>query len=96
MYFDPSFWMPTVYDEKMNLQATVSAATAMASSEPQVGLKGYHHPITCGSNIALDEDGSMRCEHATASSDNLRNQDAINASIAILLFELVHQKYGTI
>lgn len=95
MYLDPSLWIPIEYDQDVNLQATVSAATAMASSESYVGLKGLHHPITCGTEIALYEDGSMRCDHATSSPDNLRNQDCINASIAILLFELVHQKYGS-
>jgi hypothetical protein len=66
----------------------------MANPECNIGLRGNHHPITCAGFMAFDEDGTMRCEHSTASPDNPRTQDCINASIAFLLFELVDQKYN--
>lgn len=91
-----SFYVPRPEDhEKVNLQATLSSATAQANPEAFKGVKGLHHPITCGSGaLALDEDLTMRCEHATAEPDNYRTQDAINATIAILLFELAYKKFG--
>jgi hypothetical protein len=93
----PSFYIPPQRDhEEVNLQATLSSATAMTVDSAHQGVRGLHHPITCGNGaLALDEDGSMRCEHATALAECTRNQDCINATIAILLFELVHQKYGS-
>lgn len=78
---------------KMNLQATIAQSTAMTTFDPE--LSGRHHPITCGPGVlTLEEDGAMTCEHAVASANCNRNQDCINTSISILLFELVREKYG--
>lgn len=88
------FYLPQGTDAyKMNLQATIAQSTAMTSFDPE--LKGIHHPITCGSgDIRLEEDGSMTCEHAVAGPDCNRTQDCINSTIAVLLFELLREKYG--
>lgn len=73
----------------INLQATLSAATAMG--EPCFP----HHPITCQGTLALHDDGSMECEHAHTTAGDARVQACLDSTVAILLFELVHEKYGT-
>lgn len=73
----------------INLQATLSAATAMG--EPCLP----HHPITCQGDLLLHEDGAMECGHARTSAGDTRVQACLDATAAILLFELVHEKYGT-
>lgn len=65
------------------LQSTIAAATASGES----GVHP-HHPITCGDKIYYDEDGTFRCEHSTAPPDNLRNQQCVTHSLALLLIEL--------
>ena len=69
----------------MNLQQTVSAAT----SNHELFTGGPHHPVTCMTGeLFYDEDGSFSCEHAKAPGDDLRTQQAVTHSIAILLIEL--------
>lgn len=65
------------------LQATIAAASA-SHEEPILP----HHPITCPDNIYYDEDGTFRCEHATAPPDNARTQHCVTHSIALLLINL--------
>lgn len=74
----------------INLQATLSAATAMGTPTFP------HHPITCANGIlVLHEDGAMECDHSRTPADDERTQDAIQASVAILLFELVFERFGS-
>lgn len=74
----------------INLQATLSAASA--GSEQCFP----HHPITCSAgNLALHDDGALECEHIRTGAGDIRTQACVDSTIAILLFELVHQKYGT-
>lgn len=75
-------------DGRVNLQATLSAA-----SSDSIPFIGPHHPISCISGtLGLDEDGTMWCEHAQAGPDVLRNQTILDASIAILLIELLWER----
>lgn len=74
----------------INLQATLSAASA--GSEPCFP----HHPITCSAgDLALHEDGALECEHGRTEAGDVRTQYCVDSAIAILLFELVHEKYGS-
>lgn len=74
----------------INLQATLSAATAMGLSHVVP-----HHPITCQGELGLHDDGSLECEHVRTGAGDVRTQDALAASVAILLFELVHARFGS-
>lgn len=65
------------------LQSTLAAATASGTSDILP-----HHPITCTDAIFYDEDGTFRCKHATAPADNLRSQQCVTHSLALLLIEL--------
>lgn len=65
------------------LQSTISAATSNGLSDVSP-----HHPITCQSRLYYDEDGTFRCDHASAPPDNERTNQCITHSIAILLIEL--------
>lgn len=68
------------------LQSTIAAATATGASEINP-----HHPISCGDKIYYDDDGTFRCEHATAPPDNVRTQQCLTHSMALLLVELAMQ-----
>lgn len=67
----------------INLQATLSASSA-GQGEPIEP----HHPITCPSTLWYEEDGTLRCEHATAPPGDIRTRQCIDHSIAVLLMEL--------
>lgn len=72
----------------VNLQATISAATAgQQEYEPVLP----HHPITCTAGIFFDEEGELYCDHAKAGKGNKRTQASLNHSMAILLLELASQ-----
>ena len=74
----------------MNLQATLSAASAM--NEPYMP----HHPITCANGpLLLHEDGSLECDHIRTSTGDQRTQDCVQATVAIMLFELVFERFGS-
>ena len=74
----------------LNLQATLAAASAMG--EPCVP----HHPISCANGeLRLHDDGSMECGHHRTDPGDLRTQDCVQASVAILLFEVVHERFGS-
>lgn len=69
----------------VNLQATISAATA-GNSEQEMVLP--HHPITCTQGLYYDEEGELSCDHAKSPKGNKRTQASLNHSMAILLVEL--------
>lgn len=74
----------------INLQATLSAASA--GVEPCFP----HHPISCSTGtLHLHDDGALECDHVRTVAGDIRTQSCVDSAIAILLFELVHQKYGT-
>lgn len=68
------------------LQSTIAAATAAGHSDVLP-----HHPITCGDKIYYEEDGTFRCEHATSPPENVRSQQCVTHSMALLLIELAMQ-----
>lgn len=65
------------------LQSTIAAATATGASDVYP-----HHPIVCSDKIYYEEDGTFRCEHASAPPDNVRTQQCVTHSLALLLIEL--------
>lgn len=74
----------------MNLQATLAAASAMGT------VSVPHHPITCAAGaLALHDDGSLECDHIRTSAADQRTQDCVQATAAILLFELAHERFGS-
>lgn len=87
-----SFYIQETYKNGINLQATLSSATADSAL---VGdLEGVHHPITCVGPLYIDEDNTIRCEHSKAPPSNPRNQAILDASIAILIFQEAVKKFG--
>lgn len=68
----------------VNLQATISSATASHNGEMVLP----HHPITCSAGLYFDEEGVMSCDHAKTEKGEYRTQAACNHSLAILLIEL--------
>jgi hypothetical protein len=75
-------------DGSVNLQATLSAASATGTTVAPVVP---HHPITCGSELSLDDDGSFSCRHSTVPPGDTRTQLCIDHSVALLLIELCHE-----
>jgi hypothetical protein len=52
-----------------------------------------HHPISCDSEfLSFDESGTLSCPHAAAADE--RVTAALNASVAVLLFELLEERFG--
>lgn len=74
----------------INLQATLSASSAMTDPSPPAP----HHPITCTTNLRFDEDGTFSCEHASVPPDDLRTRHCIDHSVALLLIETAVQKFN--
>ena len=72
-------------DGGINLQATLSASSAMS---PPEHAQIPHHPITCASELRFDDDGHFACEHAEVPPGDVRTQFCIDHSIALLLIEL--------
>lgn len=72
-------------DGGINLQATLSASSAMSPAE---GAAIPHHPITCTTTLAFTDEGAFSCEHAAAPPGDVRTQFCIDHSIALLLIEL--------
>jgi hypothetical protein len=72
----------------VNLQATISAATA---GQPDYEAVLPHHPITCTAGLFFDEEGELYCDHAKAPKGDKRTQSGLNHSMAILLLELASQ-----
>jgi hypothetical protein len=71
-----------------NLQATLSSSSA---GTPADEIVGPHHPITCTTELRLEDDGTFACRHASAPSDDLRTRSCINHSVALLLIELAQE-----
>lgn len=72
----------------INLQATLSASSAMG---PPEGLGIPHHPITCSTELRYDGDGTFACEHGAVPPGDIRTQFCVDHSIALLLIELCQQ-----
>jgi hypothetical protein len=72
-------------DGGINLQATLSASSAMS---PPEGMLGPHHPITCSGELSYAEDGTFSCSHGAVPPGDVRTQFCIDHSIALLLIEL--------
>lgn len=76
---------PTNPDGKINLQATIASATSTVGWE----IVTPHHPIVCNAGeLFYDEDGVLSCEHVKPEKGDGRTQQAVNHSVAMLLFEL--------
>lgn len=71
-------------DGVVNLQATLSTSSASEFTEPV----RPHHPITCGSRLRLEEDGTFACEHTEVPPGDVRTQQCLDHTIALLLIEL--------
>jgi hypothetical protein len=72
----------------LNLQATLSLASATGPSEPVVKP---HHPITCSSRLRYEEDGTFACTHTSVPPDDVRTQQCLDHTVALLLMELSQQ-----
>ena len=70
---------------QMNLQATLSSCSATAD---EAAVIRPHHPITCTTDLRLEPDGSLLCDHAAAPADDQRTRSCLNHSLALLLIEL--------
>ncbi|MGH9042635.1 MAG: hypothetical protein ACRDZ3_20665 [Acidimicrobiia bacterium] len=68
----------------VNLQATLSSSSVVEQSEPV----RPHHPITCPTELRLEEDGTFSCEHATVPPGDTRTQLCLDHTVALLLIEL--------
>jgi hypothetical protein len=74
--------------QQMNLQATLSSCSATADESAVIRP---HHPITCASDLRLEPDGSLVCDHAEAPADDQRTRSCLNHSLALLLLELAYE-----
>lgn len=72
----------------VNLQATLSASSATGTVVTPVEP---HHPITCGSELRLHDDGTFSCQHSEVPAGDTRTQLCIDHSVALLLIELSHE-----
>lgn len=55
-----------------------------------------HHPITCKENLVFGEDNSLSCPHDTVTADDVRLNNCICHSIAVLIFQcLERSEYGS-
>ncbi|MDQ3944234.1 MAG: hypothetical protein M3357_03600 [Actinomycetota bacterium] len=73
-------------DGTANLQSTLSTSSVSEEAEPV----RPHHPITCPSQLRLDEDGTFSCEHASVPPGDVRTQICLDHTVALLLIELSH------
>lgn len=76
-------------DGRISLQATLAAVSA-TSAEPVVSP---HHPITCSSDLRLEDTGRLSCEHTSVPPGDLRTQYCLDHSLALLLLELSHELF---
>jgi hypothetical protein len=74
--------------DPVNLQATLSSSSA---GTPPAEIVQPHHPITCPTELRLEDDGAFACQHASAPSGDLRTRSCINHSVALLLIELAQE-----
>jgi hypothetical protein len=71
-------------DGAVNLQSTLSTSSVIEQGEPV----RPHHPITCPSELTLEEDGTFSCEHASVPPGDVRTQLCLDHTVALLLIEL--------
>ena len=67
-----------------NLQSTLSSSSVVEQSEPV----RPHHPITCHTELRLEEDGTFSCEHISVPPGDVRTQLCLDHTVALLLIEL--------
>jgi hypothetical protein len=72
-------------DGSVNLQATLSASSALSPLEAPTSP---HHPITCPSQLSYDEQGTFACEHTSVPPEDVRTRLCIDHSVALLIIEL--------
>lgn len=68
------------------LQSQIAAQTSYTVPAGQRPVTP-HHPITCSSDIRLEDDGAFSCPHAAVPADDPRTQAALNSAAAYLLLE---------
>ncbi len=68
----------------MSLQSTMSSSSVVEQAEPV----RPHHPITCQTELRLEEDGTFGCEHTTVPPGDVRTQLCLDHTVALLLIEL--------
>ena len=73
------------YPREMNLQSTLSSSSVTADEATVIRP---HHPITCISELRLEPDGRLLCDHAAAPAEDQRTRSCLNHSLALLLLEL--------
>lgn len=69
---------------QVNLQATLSASSAGGDSPAP------HHPITCTSDLRLEQDGTFACEHAEVGPADERLKFCLNHTVALLIMECAY------
>lgn len=67
----------------LSLQSVLASGSASG-----VNMVLPHHPITCTSELRLEEDGSLHCPHAKTEPNDRRTMSCLQSSVAILLIEL--------
>jgi hypothetical protein len=72
------------------LQSILSTSSALADTDGQGGLRP-HHPVTCSGALRYDEEGTLACDHASASAEDRRTQFCLTYSVSLLLIELVNE-----
>lgn len=77
------------------IQAHVDTHARLASTVP-TSIMYHHHPISCRNSkiLRLDVEGYMECDHGEAPPGDPITTHAVNASVAVLLFELLHERTG--
>jgi hypothetical protein len=81
-------YIASITPSTINLQATLSASSSGVGDPPP-----GHHPITCSQSLLFfHEDNSLACEHTQAPAGDRRTQACLDASVAILLFEVLRQR----
>jgi hypothetical protein len=71
-------------ERPVNLQSTLSSSSVIEQAEPT----RPHHPITCPTDLRLEEDGTFSCEHASVPPGDVRTQLCLDHTVALLLIEL--------
>lgn len=87
-------WPAAVHYQQSSQSTPLQSMLSSASAGESRGFTGNHHPITCSG--ALEYDGDiLRCEHSETLEDDPRMQHVLTSTVAILLFELAHERFGT-
>lgn len=81
-------------DSQVQLQALLASysADAIYNVDPATGMPcrpaAAHHPVICDGELRYDEEGRFSCPHATVPPDDLRTNDCLRHSIALLILDL--------